>query len=154
MVLTGDVHANYVCDVKADFNDPTSATVASELVGTSVSTGGDGQDTGPDDEAQLPENPHIEFINRNRLRAQHGHRHGLDRGLSRRRLRESARRPHTDQGQLRHRRGAVPARSRPDRHHGARKMVRCSLARDHSLQAIACRRRDPHVTPSNAEDPR
>lgn len=66
VVLTGDVHANYVCDVKADFNDPTSATVATELVGTSVSSGGDGQDTGPDDGAQMIENPHIKFINRNR----------------------------------------------------------------------------------------
>ena len=26
VVLTGDVHANYVCDVKADFDDPDSAT--------------------------------------------------------------------------------------------------------------------------------
>ena len=55
-----------MCDVKADFNDPTSATVATELVGTSVSSGGDGQDTGPDDGAQMIENPHIKFINRNR----------------------------------------------------------------------------------------
>ncbi|MBW3640700.1 MAG: alkaline phosphatase D family protein [Actinobacteria bacterium] len=66
VVLTGDVHANYVCDVKADFNDPTSATVATELVGTSISSGGDGQDIGPDDEAQLGENAHIKFVNRNR----------------------------------------------------------------------------------------
>ena len=66
VVLTGDVHANYVCDVKADFNDPTSATVATELVGTSISSGGDGQDIGPDDDAQLGENAHIKFVNRNR----------------------------------------------------------------------------------------
>lgn len=66
MVLTGDVHANYVCDVKADFDDPSSATVATELVGTSISTGGDGQDQGPNDPVQLAENPHIRFINRNR----------------------------------------------------------------------------------------
>jgi len=66
VVLTGDVHANYVCDVKADFDDPASATVATELVGTSMSTGGDGRDQNPADAIQLAENPHIKFINRNR----------------------------------------------------------------------------------------
>ncbi len=66
VVITGDVHANYVCDVKADFNDPSSRTVASELVGTSISTGGDGRDQNPGDAVQLAENPHIRFINRNR----------------------------------------------------------------------------------------
>jgi len=66
MVLTGDVHANYVCDVKADFDDPASATVATELVGTSISTVGDGTDQGSGDPVQLAENPHIKFINRNR----------------------------------------------------------------------------------------
>lgn len=66
VVLTGDVHANYVCDVKADFDDPGSATVATELVGTSITTGGDGRDQNPGDTVQLEENPHIKFINRNR----------------------------------------------------------------------------------------
>jgi alkaline phosphatase D len=66
VVLTGDVHANYVCDVKADFDDPDSPTVATELVGTSISTGGDGRDQNPGDAVQLAENPHIHFINRNR----------------------------------------------------------------------------------------
>jgi len=66
VVLTGDVHANYVCDVKADFDDPDSATVATELVGTSISTGGDGVDQNPSDAVRLSENPHIKFINRNR----------------------------------------------------------------------------------------
>ena len=66
VVITGDVHANYVCDVKADFDDPASPTVATELVGTSISTGGDGRDQNPGDAVQLAENPHIRFINRNR----------------------------------------------------------------------------------------
>jgi len=66
MVITGDVHANYVCDVKADFDDPASATVATELVGTSITTGGDGEDQRPEDQVQLAENPHIKFLNRNR----------------------------------------------------------------------------------------
>lgn len=66
VVLTGDVHANYLCDVKADFDDPDSATVATEVVGTSISSGGDGVDQNPGDAVQLAENPHIRFINRNR----------------------------------------------------------------------------------------
>jgi alkaline phosphatase D len=66
VVLTGDVHANYVADVKANFEDPASATVATELVGTSICTGGNGVDQNPGDAVQLAENPHIKFINRNR----------------------------------------------------------------------------------------
>ncbi len=66
VVLTGDVHATYVCDVKANFDDPTSATVATELVGTSITSGGDGVDQSAGDLVQLAENPHIEFINRKR----------------------------------------------------------------------------------------
>ena len=66
VILTGDVHANYVCDVKADFDDPASETVATEIVGTSISTGGDGVENTPGDAIQLAENPHIKFINRKR----------------------------------------------------------------------------------------
>jgi len=66
VVLTGDVHAAYVCDVKADFDDPSSPTVATELVGTSITTGRDGVDQNPGDAIQYAENPHIKFINRKR----------------------------------------------------------------------------------------
>jgi len=66
VILTGDVHANYVFDVKADFDDPASRTVATELVGTSISTKGNGRDQNPSDAIQLANNPHIHFLNRNR----------------------------------------------------------------------------------------
>ncbi|MDT0330253.1 alkaline phosphatase D family protein [Nocardiopsis lambiniae] len=66
VVITGDVHAGYVVDVKADFDDPASATVATELVGTSLTSGGDGTDQNPGDAVQLAENPHITFIDRRR----------------------------------------------------------------------------------------
>ena len=66
VVITGDVHANYVVDVKADFDDPDSATVATELVGTSFTSGRDGSEQDPTDAVQLSENPHIRFINRHR----------------------------------------------------------------------------------------
>ncbi|WP_426244553.1 alkaline phosphatase D family protein [Nocardioides sp. LHG3406-4] len=66
VVLTGDVHMNYLCDVKADFDDPTSATVATEIVGTSISSGGDAAPNPTGDKKQMQENPHLKFINRDR----------------------------------------------------------------------------------------
>ncbi|WP_101297111.1 alkaline phosphatase D family protein [Halegenticoccus soli] len=42
VVVTGDVHRNYVYDLKADFSDPDSETVGTEYVGTSISSFGDG----------------------------------------------------------------------------------------------------------------
>lgn len=61
VVLTGDVHSSWANDLLADFDNPDSAVVASELVGTSISSGGDGVDQYPGTEAALRENPHIKF---------------------------------------------------------------------------------------------
>lgn len=66
VVLTGDVHMNYVIDVTTDFTDPAARTVATELVGTSISSGGDGTANSAGDARQLAENPHIRFVNRER----------------------------------------------------------------------------------------
>ena len=41
VVLSGDSHVNFVYDLKRDFGDPTSATVGTELLGTSISSEGD-----------------------------------------------------------------------------------------------------------------
>jgi alkaline phosphatase D len=42
VVITGDVHANYVWDLKRDWDDPSDATVyGTEFVGTSISSNGD-----------------------------------------------------------------------------------------------------------------
>ena len=42
VVITGDVHANYVWDLKSDWDDQTDATVyGTEFVGTSISSEGD-----------------------------------------------------------------------------------------------------------------
>ena len=38
VVLGGDVHSNYVADLKADYDDPASAVIASEFCGTSISS--------------------------------------------------------------------------------------------------------------------
>lgn len=66
VVLTGDVHQNYAVDIKEDFDDPDSATVGSEFVGTSISTGGNGSDTTQGGQEQMEENPHIKFYNQQR----------------------------------------------------------------------------------------
>ena len=63
VVLTGDVHNNWACDLKADYDDQSSATIGSEFVGTSITSGGDGADTSPSQEAVVAENPHITFFN-------------------------------------------------------------------------------------------
>ncbi|QXJ25603.1 alkaline phosphatase D family protein [Actinomadura graeca] len=41
VVLTGDRHATWVCDLRPDFDDPASPVVGAEITGTSVSSGGD-----------------------------------------------------------------------------------------------------------------
>ena len=66
VVLTGDIHSNWVADLKKDFSDPKSATVGTEFVGTSISSGGDGADMQPAVQAYLPENPHVHFYNNQR----------------------------------------------------------------------------------------
>jgi alkaline phosphatase D len=59
VVIGGDIHSFWVTDLKADFADPGSPTVASEFVGTSVTS------QGPPYEwfkSYLPENPHIRYF--------------------------------------------------------------------------------------------
>ena len=59
VVLTGDFHSNWVADLKANFDDPNSATVGTEFVGTSISSGGDGSDTTLIGRTALAENGHL-----------------------------------------------------------------------------------------------
>ena len=40
-MLTGDIHNNRVFDLKEDFSEPSSRTVGTEFVGTSISSSGD-----------------------------------------------------------------------------------------------------------------
>lgn len=60
VVITGDIHATFVNDLKLNFQDPNSPTVGTEFVGTSISTGKGNNDT---IESALPDNPHIKFYN-------------------------------------------------------------------------------------------
>lgn len=66
IVITGDWHSTFVNDLKLDFKDPNSRTVATEFVVTAISTGGD--NNGYDDYygPLIPENPHIKFFDGDR----------------------------------------------------------------------------------------
>ena len=59
IVLTGDVHRSWVADLKADFDNPASATLGTEFVGTSISSTGNGS---ADQQLTVrAENPHLKF---------------------------------------------------------------------------------------------
>lgn len=66
IVLTGDIHTSWVNDLKADYRDIKSATIGTEFVGTSITSGGDGQPMTDAAKAFLPENPHVRFYNSQR----------------------------------------------------------------------------------------
>jgi alkaline phosphatase D len=57
--IGGDTHSFWSTDLKADFANPSSATVATEFVGTSITS-----DPPPRERilAVLPENPHVRFF--------------------------------------------------------------------------------------------
>ncbi|WP_278045656.1 alkaline phosphatase D family protein [Micromonospora kangleipakensis] len=63
VVLTGDVHAHWASDLKLDYADPTSRTVGSELVCSSITSGGDGADSASGSHPWLKINPHLRFQN-------------------------------------------------------------------------------------------
>ena len=66
IIITGDIHSNWVNDLKLNFDRPESATVGTELVGTSISSSGDGRDMGPQGINAMGHNPHIKFFNAQR----------------------------------------------------------------------------------------
>ncbi|MFI7062804.1 alkaline phosphatase D family protein [Kribbella sp. NPDC050124] len=64
VVLTGDVHRAWASDLKADYNNASSATIGSELVTSSVTSSGDG-----DGATTIPDvgtNPWLKFYNNRR----------------------------------------------------------------------------------------
>ncbi len=62
VVITGDWHSSFVNDLKVDFKDRNSPIVATEFVGTSITSNGDSdiyqRYYGP----MIPHNPHIKFF--------------------------------------------------------------------------------------------
>jgi alkaline phosphatase D len=63
VVLTGDIHTNWVNDLKVNVG---AAPVATEFVGTSISSGGDGVDQTARMKDVLAENPFVKFQNAQR----------------------------------------------------------------------------------------
>ncbi len=66
VVITGDWHSTFVNDLKLDFKDPNSPTVATEFVTPSLTTNGDREVYGPYYGPMIPENPHIKFFDGDR----------------------------------------------------------------------------------------
>lgn len=61
--LSGDLHRSLAADLLLDFDDPGSPVVAAELVGTSVTSGRDGEDNDEGGRTILAENPWIKYGN-------------------------------------------------------------------------------------------
>ncbi|MCG5452119.1 MULTISPECIES: alkaline phosphatase D family protein [Micromonospora] len=59
LVLTGDVHRSWANNLKADYANPSSATVGTELVCTSISSTGNG--SGSTTVPNAAANPHLKF---------------------------------------------------------------------------------------------
>lgn len=66
VVLTGDAHRSVAADLKLNFDNPESQTIGTEFLGTSISSGRDGQPMDALGEIWLRENPHMKFHNSQR----------------------------------------------------------------------------------------
>jgi alkaline phosphatase D len=66
VVLTGDIHSNWVNDVRVDDRETETPIVATEFVGTSLSSSGNGEDLPAAMQAMLAENPFVRFHNQQR----------------------------------------------------------------------------------------
>ncbi|MBD2502545.1 alkaline phosphatase D family protein [Anabaena azotica] len=62
VVITGDIHSSWVHDLKVDFNNPLSATVGTEFVGTSITSDFPTASIATV-QAALTDNPHTKFFN-------------------------------------------------------------------------------------------
>ena len=66
VVLTGDIHSNWVNDLHVDDRQPDRPVIATEFVGTSISSGGNGNARPKNLDAVLAENPGVRFHNQQR----------------------------------------------------------------------------------------
>ena len=66
VVLTGDIHSNWANELRVDDGKMDTPSVAAEFVGTSIASGGDGQDRIKDQDKLISNNPFIKFHNRQR----------------------------------------------------------------------------------------
>lgn len=61
VVLTGDWHSTFVNDLKLNFRNESSPTMATEFVTPAITSGGDGTPYGPYYGPMIPANPHIKY---------------------------------------------------------------------------------------------
>jgi len=66
VVITGDIHSNWANELIADFDQLDSQSVATEFVGTSISSGGDGAATTKNIDLLYSENPFVKYFNAER----------------------------------------------------------------------------------------
>ncbi len=67
VVLTGDIHSNWVNQLHAGYDRPDKPVIGAEFVTTSISSGGNGSPTLPEQaQRALAESPHIKWHNRQR----------------------------------------------------------------------------------------
>ena len=66
IVLTGDIHTNWVNDLRTDDRDFNKPIVATEFVGTSISSGGNGQANSPFLDVLKSRNPGVKYFNNQR----------------------------------------------------------------------------------------
>lgn len=66
VVLTGDIHTNWANELSDDFDRPDGATVATEFVGTSITSGGDGTDQPANVDRLYATNPGVKYFNNER----------------------------------------------------------------------------------------
>jgi alkaline phosphatase D len=63
VVITGDIHSSWVNELKSSFSTPDAPTIGAEFVGTSISSGGDGNDRNLAQGRLAGDNPHIKWQN-------------------------------------------------------------------------------------------
>jgi alkaline phosphatase D len=61
IVITGDIHSSWVNELKSSFSRPDAPVVATEFVGTSISSGGDGSDRNLAEGRLAADNPHVKW---------------------------------------------------------------------------------------------
>ena len=66
VVITGDIHVNWVTDLQLDFRKENSPIVGTELVGTALTSGGNGGNTIAEYERAAKQNPFVRWYNSNR----------------------------------------------------------------------------------------
>jgi alkaline phosphatase D len=66
VVLTGDIHSNWINELRVDDRRPEQEVVATEFVGTSITSGGNGVAKPSRHDALLADNPGLKFHNAER----------------------------------------------------------------------------------------